>query len=284
MGMGMTLYSASSTVDATCPRLFNVTLSSLLRHRRPHHCHVHPYAGSSSSSFSSPLSSSFSSSSACSSGGSSSTWRIRRRGRKGSRQSMCANCSTTSKDQEFMDKEQSSSSIDVDCLGTGSDAECVAVSSSDSGPKAEALVLVKNDDDDEDDDDNDDGKNTIIGMLIEKGVLVSPFFFWGTAMVAMKEVLPILGPFFVASFRLIPAGLILVAFAASTGRPFPSGPSAWLSISLFGLVDAACFQVPPPQLQSQSMPHFLYYIHIHICIDTHTHPLSMRSSLCFLIG
>ncbi|KAI5438406.1 WAT1-related protein At3g02690, chloroplastic isoform X1 [Lathyrus oleraceus] len=61
-------------------------------------------------------------------------------------------------------------------------------------------------------------------------------------MVAMKEVLPKYSPFFVSSFRLIPAGFLLVAFAASRGRPFPSGFNAWLSISLFALIDAACFQ------------------------------------------
>ncbi|GMP26792.1 hypothetical protein CsSME_00003084 [Camellia sinensis var. sinensis] len=82
----------------------------------------------------------------------------------------------------------------------------------------------------------------LVGQLWEWAVLVSPFFFWGTAMVAMKEVLPKTGPFFVSSFRLIPAGLLLVAFASSRGRPLPSGLTAWLSISLFALVDATCFQ------------------------------------------
>lgn len=76
----------------------------------------------------------------------------------------------------------------------------------------------------------------------EWGVLVSPFFFWGTAMVAMKQVLPKAGPFFVSSFRLVPAGLLIIAYAASRGRKQPSGFSAWLSIFLFALVDAACFQ------------------------------------------
>ncbi|CDP01713.1 unnamed protein product [Coffea canephora] len=61
-------------------------------------------------------------------------------------------------------------------------------------------------------------------------------------MVAMKEVLPKTGPFFVSSFRLIPAGLLLVGFAAFKGRRFPSGFNAWFPIFLFALVDAACFQ------------------------------------------
>ncbi|KMS99675.1 hypothetical protein BVRB_1g021660 [Beta vulgaris subsp. vulgaris] len=61
-------------------------------------------------------------------------------------------------------------------------------------------------------------------------------------MVAMKEVLPKVGPFFVASFRLIPAGLLLIGYAGAKGRPLPSGFNAWFSISLFALVDASCFQ------------------------------------------
>uniref|UniRef100_A0A6N2KD75 EamA domain-containing protein n=1 Tax=Salix viminalis TaxID=40686 RepID=A0A6N2KD75_SALVM len=84
---------------------------------------------------------------------------------------------------------------------------------------------------------------SLIETITETAVLVSPFFFWGTSMVAMKEVLPLTGPFFVSSFRLIPAGLLLVAFAGFKGRPLPSGPTAWLTISLFALVDASCFQV-----------------------------------------
>lgn len=80
-------------------------------------------------------------------------------------------------------------------------------------------------------------------LIWEWAILVSPFFFWGTAMVAMKEVLPKAGPFFVPAFRLIPAGLLIIAYAASRGRKQPSGFSAWLSIFLFALVDATCFQV-----------------------------------------
>nr|GMC98962.1 WAT1-related protein At3g02690, chloroplastic-like [Ipomoea batatas] len=88
------------------------------------------------------------------------------------------------------------------------------------------------------------GRNIINNNEVfwEWALLVSPFFFWGTAMVAMKQVLPKTGPFFVSAFRLIPAGLILIFFAASRGRKFPSGIAAWLSIAVFALVDAACFQ------------------------------------------
>ncbi|KAK4490446.1 hypothetical protein RD792_001123 [Penstemon davidsonii] len=82
----------------------------------------------------------------------------------------------------------------------------------------------------------------LAGTALEFALLVSPFFFWGTAMVAMKEVLPKAGPFFVAAFRLIPSGFLLVGFAASRGLGFPSGIKAWLSITAFALIDATCFQ------------------------------------------
>lgn len=116
----------------------------------------------------------------------------------------------------------------VDCVGTGQNVECLLEEENANAKKenespARTLCLAEG--------------------LWEGAVLVSPFFFWGTAMVAMKEVLPKYGPFFVASFRLIPAGFLLVGFAASRGRPFPSGFKAWLSIALFAVIDAACFQV-----------------------------------------
>ncbi|XP_062150427.1 WAT1-related protein At3g02690, chloroplastic isoform X1 [Alnus glutinosa] len=118
--------------------------------------------------------------------------------------------------------------VDFDCVGTGQDVECVV--SSPSSDSEESVAL------------SDDDSAALVRLVWEWAVLVSPFFFWGTAMVAMKEVIPKCGPFFVSAFRLIPAGFLLVAFAASRNRPFPSGLTAWLSISLFALVDATCFQ------------------------------------------
>lgn len=76
----------------------------------------------------------------------------------------------------------------------------------------------------------------------QNALLVSPFFFWGTAMVAMKGVLTHVGPTFVATVRLIPAGLLLVAYAGATGRKQPDTAQAWGAITLFALVDAAAFQ------------------------------------------
>ena len=72
--------------------------------------------------------------------------------------------------------------------------------------------------------------------------LVSPFFLWGTSMVAMKGVLPVTSPMFVASVRLIPSGLILVAWALSKGRPMPKTATAWGAVAAFAVVDAAMFQ------------------------------------------
>ncbi|PSS30120.1 WAT1-related protein [Actinidia chinensis var. chinensis] len=118
--------------------------------------------------------------------------------------------------------------VEVDCVGTGLDVECLVPDEIPKSPIEGGIV---------------EGElSPFWGQLWEWALLVSPFFFWGTAMVAMKEVLPKTGPFFVSSFRLVPSGVLLVAFAASRGRPLPSGLAGWLSISLFALVDATCFQ------------------------------------------
>lgn len=133
------------------------------------------------------------------------------------------NCTRSGADTE-LDLSES-----VDCVGTAQDVECV-VSPADEDPRSSIADI------------DGDGSLAVLGKAWEFAVLVSPFFFWGTAMVAMKEVLPRSGPFFVSAFRLIPAGFLLIAFAAFRGRPFPSGFSAWISIALFALVDATSFQ------------------------------------------
>ncbi|MGA9377501.1 MAG: EamA family transporter [Phormidium sp.] len=73
-------------------------------------------------------------------------------------------------------------------------------------------------------------------------LLIAPFFLWGTAMVAMKGVMPQTTPFFVAGVRLLPAGVFVLLFCMLTGRSQPRTLLAWLWIALFGLVDAALFQ------------------------------------------
>lgn len=73
-------------------------------------------------------------------------------------------------------------------------------------------------------------------------LLIAPFFLWGTAMVAMKGVIPHTTPLFMAGVRILPAGILVLILAAWQNRPFPSTWQGWLWISLFALVDGAMFQ------------------------------------------
>ncbi|MGK7933307.1 MAG: DMT family transporter [Microcystaceae cyanobacterium] len=73
-------------------------------------------------------------------------------------------------------------------------------------------------------------------------ILVAPFFFLGTAMVVMKFIIPDTTPLFLAAFRLIPAGILVVLLAALFNIPQPKGWKAWLWILLFAVVDGAMFQ------------------------------------------
>ncbi|MBD2133511.1 MAG: DMT family transporter [Sphaerospermopsis kisseleviana] len=80
-------------------------------------------------------------------------------------------------------------------------------------------------------------KSTLASLL-----LIAPFFLWGTAMVAMKGVIPHTTPLFMAGVRLLPAGVLILIAAAFMGRPQPKGWLAWLWIIIFALVDATLFQ------------------------------------------
>lgn len=73
-------------------------------------------------------------------------------------------------------------------------------------------------------------------------LLISPFFFWGTAMVAMKGVIPQTTPLFLATVRLAPAGVLILLAAMWMGRSQPAGWKAWSWITLFALVDGTLFQ------------------------------------------
>ncbi|GAB2277707.1 hypothetical protein Dimus_012410 [Dionaea muscipula] len=151
----------------------------------------------------------------------------------------CAKCNPTPLRSQSADADSSS----IDCTGTGIDVECVitpsVVGGDEMGSTATSKLIEEG------------GEElgvavvdslSLVNSLWEWAVLISPFFFWGTAMVAMKQVLPKVGPFFLSALRLIPAGFLLIGFAAFKRRPMPSGFFAWLSISLFALVDASCFQ------------------------------------------
>ncbi len=72
--------------------------------------------------------------------------------------------------------------------------------------------------------------------------LIAPFFFLGTAMVVMKFVLPNTTPLFLAGFRLVPAGILILVGSAIAKLPQPKGWQAWMWIIIFGLVDGAMFQ------------------------------------------
>jgi drug/metabolite transporter (DMT)-like permease len=72
--------------------------------------------------------------------------------------------------------------------------------------------------------------------------LVAPFFFLGTSMVVMKYIIPDTTPMFLAAFRLLPAGIIILMVAALKKLPQPKTLTAWLWILLFGIVNGAMFQ------------------------------------------
>ena len=59
----------------------------------------------------------------------------------------------------------------------------------------------------------------------------------------MKELGPHTTPLLLAAWRLIPAGLAVLAWGAREGRSNPKHAVGWLAVALFGLVDGACFQV-----------------------------------------
>ncbi|KAG2500842.1 hypothetical protein HYH03_001603 [Edaphochlamys debaryana] len=58
----------------------------------------------------------------------------------------------------------------------------------------------------------------------------------------MKTVLPHTTPLMVGAMRLLPAGAMLVAWAAANGCKHPSTAIAWAWVAAFALVDAAAFQ------------------------------------------
>ena len=73
-------------------------------------------------------------------------------------------------------------------------------------------------------------------------VLIAPFFLWGTAMVAMKGVLSLTSPLFLAGVRLVPAGILVLLFSRLMGRKQEISNTGWLWIALFALVDGLMFQ------------------------------------------
>ncbi|TVU52184.1 MAG: DMT family transporter [Arthrospira sp. PLM2.Bin9] len=85
-------------------------------------------------------------------------------------------------------------------------------------------------------------KQTNTDLPFKPLLLIAPFFLWGTAMVAMKGVIPHTTPLFMAGMRLVPAGVLVLLFCFIQGRPQPKTWKAWLWIGLFAVVDGALFQ------------------------------------------
>lgn len=83
-----------------------------------------------------------------------------------------------------------------------------------------------------------DRANLWLGRLL----LISPFFLWGTAMVAMKGILDRTEPFFLGGLRILPAGLLVLAVALVLKRPQPQTWKAWGWIGAFAIVDGTLFQ------------------------------------------
>jgi drug/metabolite transporter (DMT)-like permease len=111
-----------------------------------------------------------------------------------------------------------------ECYGTGMEVECVFDAETENAVVAEKEEQYGLD-------------SLLTGML-----LISPFFFWGTSMVAMKELAPHTTPMLVAAWRLLPSGLVLLLWAKASGNRGPTSAMGWLAVGLFGLVDGACFQ------------------------------------------
>lgn len=100
----------------------------------------------------------------------------------------------------------------MDCIGTGLDVECM-VSFQDGDNNAPRKTAERAKNVRQSKNEESEMEATLMESVLSTLLLISPFFFWGTAMVAMKGVLPKAGPMFVAATRLIPAGALLVGFA-----------------------------------------------------------------------
>jgi drug/metabolite transporter (DMT)-like permease len=72
--------------------------------------------------------------------------------------------------------------------------------------------------------------------------LIAPFFFLGTSMVVMKAIIPNTTPLFLAGFRLVPAGILILILTLIIKLPQPKTWKAWGWIALFSLIDGAMFQ------------------------------------------
>jgi drug/metabolite transporter (DMT)-like permease len=91
--------------------------------------------------------------------------------------------------------------------------------------------------------------NKLSQPIWQRLLMIAPFFLWGSAMVAMRDALSETTPLFIAILRLLPAGILVLAFriwqgrASGASQPWhPQGLQGWLWVLAFALVDATCFQ------------------------------------------
>tara|TARA_Y100001968_G_scaffold333944_1_gene401579 strand:- start:18693 stop:19604 length:912 start_codon:yes stop_codon:yes gene_type:complete len=73
-------------------------------------------------------------------------------------------------------------------------------------------------------------------------LMLLPFALWGTAMAAMAPLIGTGGPFVVASFRLLPAGIVLLFSVPFLGRSLKISQNDLFWFLIFTAVDATLFQ------------------------------------------
>jgi len=126
---------------------------------------------------------------------------------------------------------------DPQCYGTGMEVECTVPEYAE---RPDATQDPSNSWSSSSTSSASSSSSTMLSQLVDTALLISPFFFWGTSMVAMKTLdMP---PMFMAAWRCLPAGAVLLVWAKLKGEKGPSSAVGWLAVSLFGLVDGACFQ------------------------------------------
>ncbi|KAG7672929.1 putative WAT1-related protein [Nannochloris sp. 'desiccata'] len=160
---------------------------------------------------------------------------LRRPRRRVARAAGNSNNSTDSNNSNSMTASNDTNTADdLACYGVGAEVECVVPEyeinnlTNGNGSSSSKLSTTQ--------------ERSSVAPFIDTLLLISPFFFWGTSMVAMKELGPHTTPLFLAAWRLIPAGIVLLLWAQATGRKQPSSSMAWLAVALFGLADGAMFQ------------------------------------------
>ncbi len=73
-------------------------------------------------------------------------------------------------------------------------------------------------------------------------LMVLPFALWGTAMAAMTPLVESAGPLVVASMRLLPAGVVLLAAVIALGRRWTIASCDFWWFLIFTFIDASLFQ------------------------------------------